>query len=379
MLRFMMLVGGMMTLLGMAGARAEIRGAWVASVHNINFPSRQGLPAAEQKAQILRILDAATRARLNALFVQVRPEGDALYASKLEPWSRYLSGRQGVAPEFDPLALFIAEGRKRGIGIHAWLNPYRAAANATEQRVPGHISKRFPQYAYRIGSVLMMDPGAKPIQDHILAVVRDLVTRYDLAGVHFDDYFYPYPTEKGGLPNFPDDSTYRAYRAAGGTLTKPDWRRENVNSLIRRAGQIVRGARAGAIFGVSPFGIYRPGVPEGIKAGVDQYGQLHSDPLRWMREGAVDYLAPQLYWKEGGPQSFSRLLEWWRSPAVNPRGVPVIPGIAIDRMISHGWPASEIATQLRIERATQPRRSGGFILWNIQALKNNTKGVAGIF
>lgn len=358
------------------GASADMRGAWVATVHNINFPSKPGLSAAEQKAQIVGILNAAERARLNAIFFQARPESDALYDSRLEPWSRYLSGRQGVAPGFDPLAFCIAEARKRGIGVHAWLNPYRAAANASQPRTPNHISHRYPQYAHRIGNVLWMDPGARPVQDHILAVIRDLLTRYDLAGVHFDDYFYPYPPEKGSLPNFPDDKTYAAYRAGGGKLDKPAWRRENVSSLIRRAGQTVRATRPGAVFGVSPFGIYRPGIPEGIKAGVDQYGQLFSDPVQWMREGAVDYLAPQLYWKEGGPQSFSRLLRWWRGPEANPRGVPILPGIAVDRMGSHGWPASEITTQLRIEKSTQPRGRGGFILWNIQPVKANTKGIA---
>jgi len=359
--------------------RAEIRGAWIATVHNINFPSKQGLSAEEQKAQITRLLDAAQRARLNAVFFQARPESDALYASKIEPWSRYLTGTQGSAPAFDPLAFCIAEARKRGIVVHAWLNPYRAAANTSFARTSNHISRRYPQFAYRVGSVLWMDPGAKPVQDHILAVVRDLLSRYDLAGIHFDDYFYPYPTSSGALPNFPDDKTYATYRASGGKLEKGDWRRENVNALIRQVGRTVRSTKPGALFGVSPFGIYQPGVPEGTKAGVNQYAQLFSDPVRWMREGSIDYLAPQLYWKEGGPQSFSLLLKWWRSPATNPRGVLIIPGIAVDRMTSHGWPSSEIATQLRLEQSIQPRGKGGYILWNIQAIRENTKGVAELF
>lgn len=356
-------------------AHADFRGAWVASVYNINYPSKTGLSVDAQKNEIIRLLDTAKRARLNALLVQVRPEGDALYSSSLEPWSRYLTGSQGGSPGFDPLAFFISEGKKRGIEIHAWLNPYRAAADGSKGRASGHISKRFPQYTYRVGSSLWMDPGAPQVQDHIVRVVSDIVKRYDVAGVHFDDYFYPYPKDNGDVYPFPDDATYAAYRARGGQLSRADWRRDNVNSLIRRVGQAVHAGRSGAKFGVSPFGIYRKGAPADVTAGVDQYSQLYGDPVKWLREGWVDYLAPQLYWRDGGPQSFTSLLRWWRSPAVNPRGVSILPGIAVDRMTEKGWPAAEIAKQLSIERSIQPRGRGGFLLWNIKALQNNTKGV----
>lgn len=356
-------------------AFADFRGAWIASVHNINFPSESGLSTEAQKTQIIRLLDAAKRNGLNAVMFQVRPESDALYQSSLEPWSRFLTGTQGASPGYDPLAFIIAEGKKRGIGVHAWINPYRGAATASKPRASNHISKRFPQYSYKIGSVVFMDPGAPEIQNHIVNVVRDLVKRYDLAGVHFDDYFYPYPTDGGKTYPFPDDTTYAAYRARGGTMTKADWRRDNVNTLIRRVGQTVHAERPGAKFGVSPFGIYRPGVPSGTTAGVDMYGQLYADAVRWMREGWIDYLSPQLYWRDGGPQSFSLLLRWWRGPEANPRGVPIYPGIAVERLTEKGWPAAEIGKQLQIERAIGPRAGGGFILWNIKAIQNNTKGV----
>lgn len=356
-------------------AFADFRGAWIASVHNINFPSASGLSPEAQKAQIIRLLDAAKRNGLNAVMFQVRPESDALYQSSLEPWSRFLTGTQGASPGYDPMAFIIAEGKKRGIGVHAWINPYRGAATASKPRASNHISKRFPQYSYKIGSVVFMDPGAPEIQNHIVNVVRDLVKRYDLAGVHFDDYFYPYPTDGGKTYPFPDDTTYAAYRARGGTMTKADWRRDNVSTLIRRVGQTVHAERPGAKFGVSPFGIYRPGVPAGTTAGVDMYGQLYADAVRWMREGWIDYLSPQLYWRDGGPQSFSLLLRWWRGPEANPRGVPIYPGIAVERLTEKGWPAAEIGKQLQIERATGPRAGGGFILWNIKAIQNNTKGV----
>src|ERR1700704_1646548 len=175
-------------LLPLCAAAEDFRGAWIASVHNINFPSSQGLSADAQKAQIVRLLEAAKRCHLNALMVQVRPESDALYPSRIEPWSRYLTGTQGGSPGYDPLAFFIAEAGKRGIEIHAWLNPYRAAANSSQPRAANHVSRRFPQYAYRVGSMLWMDPGAPAVQENIVNVVRDVVQRYEIAGIHFDDY-----------------------------------------------------------------------------------------------------------------------------------------------------------------------------------------------
>jgi uncharacterized lipoprotein YddW (UPF0748 family) len=356
-------------------ARGEFRGAWISSVYNINFPSGSGLSAESQKAQAIRLLDAAKAAGLNAVMLQVRPESDALYASEIEPWSRYLTGTQGRSPGYDPLAFFITEAKKRGIAVHAWLNPYRAAANSGQPRSGNHISNKFPQFAYHVGSVLWMDPGAPQVQKQIINVARDLVKRYDIAGIHLDDYFYPYPKDGGDVYPFPDDKTYAAYRASGGTLEKSDWRRNNVDTLVRELGQAVHSTRAGVVFGVSPFGIYTKGSPPDVKAGVDQYHQLFSDPVKWMREGWVDYLAPQLYWAEGGPQSFSSLLRWWRSPQVNPRGVPVWPGLAVDRMSSHGWPASEISKQLSLEKSITPRPRGGFLLWNIGPVATNTKGI----
>jgi uncharacterized lipoprotein YddW (UPF0748 family) len=361
-------------LLAIAPSRAEFQAAWIATVFNINFPSESAKSVEAQKEQAVRLLDAAKAAGLNAVLFQVRPESDALYASSIEPWSRYLTGTQGSSPGYDPLAFFISEGKKRGIEVHAWLNPYRAAANAGQARTANHISKKYPQFAYKIGNVLWMDPGAPQVQRHIVAVVRDLLRRYDLAGIHLDDYFYPYPKNDGSVFPFPDSATYAAYQASGGKLSKADWRRNNVNTLIRDIGSAVRSEKPGAKFGVSPFGIYTKGVPADVKAGVDQYHQLFADPLTWMREGWIDYLAPQLYWAEGGPQSFSSLLRWWRSPEANPRRVPVWPGIAVDRMKSHGWPSQEIARQLAIEESIG-QAGGGFVLWNIDAVAKNTKGV----
>ncbi len=376
-LRFLLAVP-LLSFLASAVVHAEdMRAAWVASVYNINFPSKSGLSAEAQRREIAQICEIAKSVGLNALMVQVRPECDALYESRYEPWSRFLTGKQGVSPGYDPLETFIVEGRKRGIAIHAWLNPYRAATSASASRSSKHVANRLGKHVKRVGKQLWLDPGSPEVQDYLVEVVRDLVRRYPVAGVHLDDYFYPYPDTYSG--SFPDDDSYARYRASGGRLDRDDWRRHSVNTLVRRLSEAVHSARSGAQFGISPFGIYTKGQPSNVKAGLDQYHQLYADPVAWMKQGWVDYLAPQLYWKDGGPQSFRNLLEWWRSPEVNPRGVPIYPGIAIERLVgSHNWPASEIATQLSLERSIGPRPKGGFILWDFGPLKENKKGIRSV-
>ena len=316
--------------------------------------------------------------------VQMRPEADALYASRLEPWSRFLSGTQGNDPGYDPLAVFLQEGRRRGVAIHAWLNPYRAAASAGASRAGNHVTRgALAGATRRVGSMLWLDPGEPAVRAHLERVVEDLLRRYPgLAGVVVDDYFYPYPDS--GLPRgtFPDDATYARYRAGGGTLALADWRRENVHELVRGLHRTVHAARPGARFGVSPFGIYRPGVPAGVEARLDMVADLYADPVRWLREGIVDYLSPQLYWQDRGPQSYSALLGWWRSAEANPRGIPIYPSIALDRLGgSHNWPAAEIARQLQLERTIGPRSgggAGGWILWSIGPLLRDQKGVGSV-
>jgi uncharacterized lipoprotein YddW (UPF0748 family) len=362
---------------GISSGQAEaLRGAWVASVYNLNFPSHAGLSPELQKEQIRRIVDAAARSGLNALMVQVRPEGDALYASRIEPWSRYLSGVQGVGPGYDPLDYFIRVAREQGIAIHAWINPYRAATNASDARAANHESRELAGAVHRIGHGLWLDPGDPAVREHVVRVVRDIVDRYAVTGVILDDYFYPYPSRGYASVSFPDRASYTRY---GGHFDLGDWRRENINRLIKELNETIKQERPGILFGVSPFGIYSRGYPANVTAGLDQYRQLYSDPVAWLKNGWVDYLSPQLYWRDKSAQSFSALLEWWRSPEANPRGIPIYPSIALDRLGgSYGWPSSEIATQLAIEQSTRQRSFGGFILWNVGALVENEKGVAAI-
>jgi uncharacterized lipoprotein YddW (UPF0748 family) len=357
----------------------EMRAAWVASVYNLNFPTRPGLDAGAQQQQIRRLVDGAADRGLNALMVQVRPEADALYSSRLEPWSRFLTGAQGKNPGYDPLAVFIAEGKRRGVAIHAWINPFRAATGGGTH-AESHISRQMPNAVRKVGSVQWLDPGDPAVRQHTVRVVEDIVRRYAVAGVILDDYFYPYPGS--GIPRgtFPDTTTYARYKEDGGKLEIGDWRRANIDALIRDLQRAVKGARSGAMFGVSPFGIYRPNVPAGVEARVDQFAELFADPVRWLREGWVDYLSPQLYWPDAGPQSYSALLKWWRSPTVNPRGVSIFPSIALDRLGgSYNWPATEIARQLQLERTIAPRSGdSGFILWSIGPLLRDQKGVGQI-
>ena len=357
-----------------AGNAQPLKGAWVASVYNLNFPSRVGLSPEIQKAQIRRMIEAAARSGLNALMVQVRAESDALYYSRIEPWSRYLTGMQGAAPGYDPLDYFIKVGREHGIAIHAWINPYRAAANATETRASNHVSHQLTGAVHRIGSALWLDPGDPAVREHVVNVVRDIVERYPVAGVILDDYFYPYPSHSYPKGSFPDHAFYAKY---GSNFEIGDWRRQNINSLIRQLHDAVKAARPGAQFGVSPFGIYSKGFPSNVTVELDQYRDLYADPVAWLKNGWVDYLSPQLYWRDKSAQSFSALLEWWRSPEANPRGIPIYPSIAIDRLGgSFGWPSSEIESQLAIETSIKPRSSGGFILWSVGPLLENKKGIA---
>lgn len=363
----------MALLLFAAGAvRAEVRGAWISTVHNLDWPT-QGAPAGQQKAELVRLLDSAKSLGLTDVFFQIRPEGDALYRSSLEPWSRFLTGTQGQDPGYDPLEFCIAEAKKRGIRVHAWFNPYRASVKAGAPLASNHMARRFSPYAYRTGTTLCMDPGAPEVQDHVVKVVSDVVRRYDVAGVHFDDYFYPYPPANG-KSSFPDAKTYARYRSSGGRLDLADWRRDNVNRLIARVSQAVKSIRPGAVFGVSPFGIYTKGQPDTVRAGLDQLNEIFADPVRWMRSGWVDYLVPQLYWKDQSPQSFSELLKWWRGSSANPRGVPIYPGIAVYRVSEQGWPPEEIVRQVMLAR-TIGRGAPGYVFFRMGNLANNTKGV----
>ncbi|MDZ4742988.1 MAG: family 10 glycosylhydrolase [Verrucomicrobiota bacterium] len=365
-------------VLSLPSQSKEFRGVWISSAWNINFPKEGSRSVAGQQMLLIQYLETAQKLGINAVFFQVRPEGDALYESNIEPWSRFLTGTQGRHPGYDPLEFLITEAKKRNIEVHAWLNPYRAATNASGERTANHMSKKFSRYAYRDKNVIWMDPGSEAVRNHIIKVVTDLVSRYDLDGIHYDDYFYPYPSVGKKNISYPDKGTYNDYKNGGGSLTFADWRRDNVNKLISKTYQAIKATKPGVKFGVSPFGIYTKGFPNTVKVELDQYNDIYSDPVKWIREGWVDYLAPQLYWADNSPQSFSALLKWWRDPEVNPRGIPIYPGIAADRLNKpHNWAPSEIIRQVEWTRKiSNGPNPNGMIFWNIKVLDDNYKGIS---
>jgi uncharacterized lipoprotein YddW (UPF0748 family) len=355
-----------------SGHTREFRGAWVATVFNIDWPSRTGLSAAAQRAEMDALLDAAAGAGLNAVMLQVRPEGDALYRSMLEPWSRVLGGRQGLDPGYDPLAYAIAEGHRRGIEVHAWINPFRARTSATGTSVAPHISITHPTACVAYDGGLWMNPAAPVVADRLAAVVEDILRRYEVDGIHFDDYFYPYP--ETGMA-FPDSADYQRYRDGGGMLGLADWRRDNVNRVIERVGALVARVRPTARFGVSPFGIWRPGNPAGI-VGLDAYNAIYCDAPRWMRMGWVDYLAPQLYWPSTQTaQAYGPLVRWWADSTADGRSV--FGGNNLSRLgSSSAWTTDEMGTQLRLTRDNAARGARGNIYFTISQIRANRMGVA---
>ncbi|MGF1493132.1 MAG: glycoside hydrolase family 10 protein [Microcoleaceae cyanobacterium] len=354
----------------------EFRGVWVASVVNIDWPSKPGLPVLQQQFELLAILDRMGELNLNALVLQIRPNGDAFYESAIEPWSSWLTGTQGKAPEpyYDPLQFAIEQCHKRNIELHAWFNPYRARLNREKSAyAPNHMAVMYPQYTYRYGDLVWMDPGAQEIQDRTYAVIMDVVQRYDVDGIHIDDYFYPYP--KSGI-SFPDNQTYNAYRTAGGTLGLADWRRQNVNQMIQRLAEGIKQIKPHVKFGISPFGIYRPGKAPGIE-GMDQYDAIYADVKLWMDQGWVDYLAPQLYWSIDRPQqSYPVLLNWWLRN--NPWGRHIYAGNYLSKVDTE-WPVSEIQRQVDISRRGAGQLSLGNIFFSMKVFRDNRKGVNDIF
>ncbi|MCA9685809.1 MAG: family 10 glycosylhydrolase, partial [Myxococcales bacterium] len=346
----------------------EFRGVWVATVYNINWPSNAGLSQAAAEAELIEIVDAAAAINLNAVVFQIRPESDALYPSDLEPWSRYLTGTQGGDPGWDPLAFLITEAHARNLEVHGWINPYRAAAGAGSTLAEPHIALQLPQHAHVYGSALWMDPGAVEVREHVVDVVADVVGRYEIDGIHLDDYFYPYPDGS----DFPDDLTWNAYVQGGGTLSRDDWRRDNVNALVEELHDSVAVTDPDVRFGIAPFGIYRPGQPPGV-VGLDQYTELYADPLLWMQQGWLDYVAPQLYWPTySGGQPYEDLLAWWVE--ANPARY-VFVGNYLSKITD--WGLDEILAQVEISRLYAGSNSLGNIFFQVQPLLADTQGING--
>lgn len=360
--------------------RAEFRAVWVATVDNIDWPSKRGIPTEQAKAELVAIMDKCKELNLNAVVFQVRPSTDALYNSKIEPWSEFLTGAQGKAPSpyWDPLEFAVEEAHKRGMELHCWFNPYRSVHPAQKGPVAAnHISKTNPAVVKQYGTYLWMDPSEPAVQRRSLEVIIDVVRRYDIDGVHIDDYFYPYKVKgpDGKLLDFPDGPSWNRYVRAGGRLSRDDWRRRSVDDFIERLYGEIKKTKRWVKFGISPFGIYRPGIPEGIKAGVDQYADLYADALKWYQKGWCDYYTPQLYWPiKQTPQSYPVLLKWWAEN--NPAGRHFWPGNFTGRTNpgDGNWPAQEVVDQINMTRLQ--KGSTGNVHFSMKAFMRDFNGIA---
>ncbi|KAI8783831.1 UPF0748 protein YngK [Biomphalaria glabrata] len=348
----------------------ELRGAWIATVSNIDWPKSSSKTTSQNKDDLTALLDALASETINAVFFQVRSNGEAMYNSSIEPWSQYLTGHQGThpTPAWDPLHFLVIEAHKRNIEVHAWFNPYRARSGSTTTTglAPNHMARELSAHAHPYGNYIWMDPGSKQVQDRVNAVVMDVVNRYDVDGVHMDDYFYPYPTAE----SFPDTATFNAYKSAGGNLSHNDWRRENVNTLIHRLSTNIHHAKPWVKFGIAPFGIWKTGHPAGV-VGLSSVDSLHADSRHWLHQGWLDYIAPQLYWVIDGPQSFTKLIDWWSDPAQNPTHKHVYAGLADYRVVENNWNVNEILHQVQATQSRTAHDVWGVIHYSAKHVEHN--------
>jgi uncharacterized lipoprotein YddW (UPF0748 family) len=343
----------------------EFRGAWLSTIAKESWPSKPGLPVAGQKAELVALLDQAARLKLNAIIFQVRPSSDAFYASTLEPWSENLMGRMGQAPWpfYDPLATITTQAHQRGLELHAWFNPFRAIhADAKYPAAANHISRTHPELVRRYDNQLWLDPGEPAVRAHVLKVVLDVVNRYDVDGVQFDDYFYPAPVKdaQGREVDFPDLATWSKYAPPG--MDRATWRRQNINQLVQSVYAGIKAAKPWVKFGISPRGIWRPNYPAQIR-GFDAYANIFADARLWLASGWVDYLSPQLYWPVAEREhSFPVLLGWWQSQNFQHRHL--WPGLA-DYEIGQRFATDEIARQIDVTRWLNVRGAIHFHLRNL--------------
>lgn len=298
----------------------EMRGMWLATVANRDWPSKQGLTAAEQRAELIAHLDAAVECRLNTVIFQVRPTADALWPSPYEPWSQVLTGAQGQDPGWDPLGTAVEEAHARGLQLHAWFNPYRIANHTDPTKlVASHPARRHPDWAVPYGGKLYYNPGLPEVRAFVEDAMLDAVKKYPVDAVHFDDYFYPYPVAG---QTFDDDAAYDRY--GGSFASRAEWRRDNINQLVREMAARIKEIRPGTQYGISPFGVWRNAANDPLgsdtRAGVQTYDDLYADTRTWVREGWIDYICPQVYWSaqpldQQVPANYSVVTPWWAEVA----------------------------------------------------------------
>tara|TARA_R110000850_G_scaffold175640_15_gene301428 strand:+ start:732 stop:2234 length:1503 start_codon:yes stop_codon:yes gene_type:complete len=361
--------------------RREFRAAWIATVHNIDWPSKNNLTPSQQRAEMIGLLDLAAETGLNAVILQVRTECDALYKSEIEPWSYWLSGTMGKAPSdnYDPLEFAVEEAHRRGIELHAWFNPFRSSATQTSKKSSQHISQTHPSLMLSAGSMKWGNPASDTIRKRAIDVMVDVTKRYNIDAVHIDDYFYPYPKTVNGktVDQFDDSASYSAYKSKGGKLDLRDWRRNNINAFVSDLYASIKSTEPWVDVGISPFGIWRPGYPSSVKAGLDAYDHIFADSRKWLQQGWLDYFSPQLYWRiSPSDQSFTELTKWWAGE--NSQKRHLFPGIASSRIMSSedkGRPANETILQIDVTRKYATPMGPGHVHWSIKAIKEDRDGL----
>ncbi|MFC4118723.1 family 10 glycosylhydrolase [Nonomuraea zeae] len=322
-----------------ATPKRQLRAMWISSVANIDWPSRTGLSVSAQQAEFRAWLDLAVAKRMNAVMVQIRPTADAFWPSSYEPWSQWLTGTQGGNPGYDPLAFMVSEAHARNLEFHAWFNPYRIANHDDpSQLVSTHPARKNPGWRFAYGGKLYYNPGIPEVRDFIEDAIMDAVSRYDVDGVHLDDYFYPYPVSGQAIP---DSAAYAQY--GGSFANVADWRRNNVNLLVRELDQRIHAAKAHVSFGISPFGIWRNSGTDPLgsrTSGLQSYDAIYADSRQWVKQGWVDYLAPQIYWHIGFSTAAYEVLTAWWSDVARDTGVQLVVGQAAYRAGASGQEAA---------------------------------------
>jgi uncharacterized lipoprotein YddW (UPF0748 family) len=349
----------------------EFRAVWIATVENIDWPKRGQYNSEQQKQDFIRILDEHKRSNLNAVMVQIRDACDSYYARSVEPWSEFLTGVQGKFPNpfYDPLSFMITEAHDRNLEFHAWLNLNRATFRRATSVTPDHISNRKPEWMLTYDGQKLLNFGIPEVRDYITNVVVDIVKHYDVDGIHFDDYFYPYQVTGQTLK---DEATFRKYN--GGFTNIEDWRRNNTDLLILQISEAIKKTKSHVKFGISPFGVwknYSSQTPEGSRtqAGQTSYGHLYADTRKWLQQGWIDYIAPQIYFDRKHPKvSYTELSKWWMENAF---GKHLYIGHGAYK-IKSGWSLSEAPAQIRLDRQ-YPQIDGG-LFFSSKSLTENYGG-----
>ncbi|SFJ68558.1 glycoside hydrolase family 10 protein [Thermoflavimicrobium dichotomicum] len=357
--------------------KRQLRAVWIPSVLNITWPSKTGLSKEEQQKEMIQLLDEAKAMGMNAVVIQIRPTADAFYPSKINPWSKYLSGKQGEDPGYDPLAFMLKEAHKRNLEFHAWFNPYRVSMDTNlDALVPEHVARQHPDWVVAYGGKLYFNPGIPEVKQHVIDSVIEVVKNYDIDAVHFDDYFYPYPVAG---QEFPDEELYQKY-GAGQFKNKQDWRRHNINMLVKEVGQAIKKEKPYVKFGISPFGIWRnkSSDPTGSETnGSQSYETIYADTRTWIQNEWIDYVTPQVYWNRGyPPAAYDKLVPWWANEVKDKR-VHLYIGQAVYKIGTTSPPAwqdpEEMPNQLKLNM--QYPEVKGSMFFSMSDLRANRLGI----